>query len=157
MLPIARTVLLLFKHTMIITILTADTKPRPNAHTCGFPMDIPQQCLELHTGRIGNITVITRRANPFNEPARPACFVVTKQEEHRLNLCNHVMQAAGLADRRAETASERHNRQRLQLTRALQKEEGDRGSFKFFSDATFCSCSGQRPIKHLQTPLRWCS
>ena len=109
MLPIARTVLLLFKHNMVITILIADTKPRPNAHTCGFPMDIPQRSLGLHTGRIGDITVITRRANRVNKPARPACFVVIKQEEHRLNLCNHVMQAAGLADRRVETASERHN------------------------------------------------
>jgi len=72
-------------------------------------MDIPLRSLGLHTGRIGDITVISRRANRVNEPARRACFVVTKQEKHRLNLCNHVMQVAGLADRRAETASERHN------------------------------------------------
>ncbi len=131
MLPIARTVLLLFKHTMIITILTADTKPRPNAHTCGFPMDIPLRSLGFHTGRIGDITVISRRANRVNEPARRACSVVTKQETHRLNLCNHVMQVAGLADRRAQTASERHNHNKAPTSVDQSSAERRRGPRDF--------------------------
>lgn len=122
MLPIAQTVLLLFKHTTITTILTAETKPRPNAHTCAFPMAIPQRSLGLHTWRIGDVTTITRRGKRIGEPARPACFVMIIQQDHRLSLCTHVLQAAGLADCRAKTAPVRHN----QATTSVDQSSAER-------------------------------
>jgi len=85
-------------------------------------MYILQRSFGLHTERIGNITVMTSRGNKVNEPARPAYFVMTKQQEHRLSLCNRVLQAAGLVDCRAKTAPERHN----QATTSVDQSSAER-------------------------------